>query len=99
MERALHPCPTPGCPGLTPSRLCADCQAERHEPYDGAWGTFSAAYLTAHPRCSGCGQRATQTDHVTPLALGGARLDLANVTALCQDCHARKTARSRPRKA
>lgn len=49
------------------------------------------------PLCVGCAERgiiraATQRDHIIPLSQGGADID-ANTQALCDDCHAEKTAR------
>jgi len=35
---------------------------------------------------------ATQVDHKTPVALGGTD-DWSNLQSICDDCHARKTAR------
>ena len=48
--------------------------------------------LAVQPRCQGCGAVATEVDHITPLADGGAELDPANLQSLCQSCHAAKTA-------
>lgn len=45
------------------------------------------------PVCEHCGIRAaTEVDHIVPLAEGGARLDRANLQALCHRCHMRKGA-------
>ena len=38
-------------------------------------------------RCHWCGRYATQVDHLTPRALGGARYDLANLVASCAPCN------------
>jgi 5-methylcytosine-specific restriction enzyme A len=48
--------------------------------------------------CRHCGRvcgatREAHADHVTPIAAGGSRYDLANGQCLCQSCHSRKTAR------
>lgn len=42
--------------------------------------------------CRWCGARATQADHLVPLAEGGDRLDLANLVASCGPCNARRGA-------
>jgi 5-methylcytosine-specific restriction endonuclease McrA len=39
--------------------------------------------------CWLCGQRATQTDHVKPIARGGAHL-LCNLRPICKSCNSRK---------
>lgn len=41
------------------------------------------------PRCTG---RATEADHVIPVAEGGPEFDPANGQAACPDCHKAKTA-------
>lgn len=44
--------------------------------------------------CRECGRvGANEVDHRTPLAAGGAFLDLDNLQTLCRSCHIRKTAR------
>jgi 5-methylcytosine-specific restriction enzyme A len=40
--------------------------------------------------CRQCGERATEVDHVTPLADGGRDID-SNKQALCEPCHTNKT--------
>jgi 5-methylcytosine-specific restriction endonuclease McrA len=42
--------------------------------------------------CWMCGARATETDHVKPLAKGGAHL-LCNLRPICRSCNSRKKAR------
>ena len=45
-------------------------------------------------RCRQCGRAGRlECDHVTPLHLGGAVYDPANLQALCRTCHIEKTAR------
>lgn len=53
------------------------------------------AKLRADPLCQmhGCRRLATEVDHVTPLAEGGARYDWANLASLCQQHHDEKTTR------
>jgi 5-methylcytosine-specific restriction enzyme A len=55
------------------------------------------AYLAAHPVCEapGCGRPSVDVDHVQELRDGGARLEWANLRALCHGHHVRKTARQR----
>ena len=38
----------------------------------------------------GCGARAVELDHITPLSAGGTH-DPANLQPLCRSCHRRKT--------
>lgn len=60
-------------------------------------------FLREHPLCVGtvdggaagwvtCGRPATEVDHITPIAAGGARLSWSNLQPLCKSCHSRKTA-------
>ncbi|MGH6897290.1 MAG: HNH endonuclease [Geminicoccaceae bacterium] len=56
------------------------------------WRTLRTAHLRREPWCRLCairGQqtRATEVDHVIPLARGGALYDPANLRSLCQGCH------------
>lgn len=64
--------------------------------YDSRWRRVRANYLRAHPLCAHCAtigrvEPATEVDHVVPIRRGGARLDPANLQALCKRCHSRKT--------
>jgi 5-methylcytosine-specific restriction protein A len=65
------------------------CAASRG--YDRRWRTLRAWFLSRHPVCVRCGSPASLVDHVTPLEDGGARLDPANLQALCRGCHGPKT--------
>ncbi|WP_366146335.1 HNH endonuclease signature motif containing protein [Limnohabitans sp.] len=61
------------------------------------WRRLRASFLRLHPLCRVCAAReltvaATVVDHVLPIKDGGARLDAANLQALCVPCHNRKTA-------
>jgi len=49
--------------------------------------------LRRHPVCAtpGCGQAATDVDHVQRISEGGARFDTRNLQSLCHACHSRKT--------
>lgn len=103
---AAKPCKSPGCPALTRERFCADHQAEHNTErarrddrpsastrgYDTHWRHLRANFLRRFPSCIVCGSRATDVDHIQPLAAGGShRSD--NLQALCKSCHARKTAK------
>lgn len=64
---------------------------ERREAYkDPAWKTRREAWLAEHPWCARCGLRATDVDHVLPVAITG-RFD-GPVQSLCRRCHLAKTA-------
>jgi 5-methylcytosine-specific restriction endonuclease McrA len=98
-------CLTPGChefadPGKS---YCAAHRAqkqrrldvERGSPaargYDSQWAKFSKAILERDGHtCGWCGRPATTTDHVIPLAHGGARLDPTNAVAACRACNSRR---------
>lgn len=41
----------------------------------------------------GCTHRATEADHIIPVAFGGPQTDLGNGQAACSSCHQRKTQR------
>lgn len=47
--------------------------------------------MCAHCATIGRVEPATEVDHVVPIRRGGARLDPANLQALCKRCHSRKT--------
>ena len=57
-----------------------------------AWWRVRRVVLRSSPRCVVCGAPATEADHIVPVADGGAMLALDNLQALCQRCHAEKTA-------
>ena len=64
--------------------------------YDNRWRRFAKKwYLPQHPLCVACGQPAQCVDHILPLSEGGEKYDEANLQALCQSCHNRKTKRER----
>ena len=92
MDKALRPCPEPGCPNLTDRAAgCAThrAQSPKHTLYDAVWRAFAAAYLRGHPTCEMCRRRpARETHHKQSLAIAPhRRLDKTNVIALCHDCH------------
>jgi len=65
--------------------------------YDARWQRLRLAFLSAHPLCAHCMRdgvlrQATEVDHIRRISDGGARLDQANLQALCKSCHSRKTA-------
>lgn len=56
------------------------------------WRRLRASVLARRPVCEACGREAaTEVDHVTAIARGGAHYDEANLQALCKGCHSRKT--------
>ena len=52
-----------------------------------AWRKIRARQLEAHPVCAFCDSPATEVDHITRLADGGAFADPANLRSLCEWCH------------
>lgn len=99
-------CSTTGCGAVAVQR--GRCQAHqrdeyrriertrgtaRERGYDAEWRRLRAvALLRDRHCCQSCGSPATEVDHITPLHLGGARLQLVNLQALCSRCHSEKTA-------
>lgn len=81
-------------------RTFARIDAERGPPaerYGPQWPAIARAYLGAHPLCEPCKRlgmtrAASSVDHVRPRSAGGGNED-ANLQALCEECHRRKTAR------
>ena len=59
------------------------------------WRGARASVLRVNPVCAipGCGQRATDVDHVRSIRSGGDALDVRGLQALCHAHHAAKTAR------
>lgn len=99
MLRALRACARPGCPNFMP------CPVHRQDGRAGAygadWAAFSAAWLKSNPWCVRCAtrrlrRRARLVDHITPVRVGGGRLDPTNVRALCWPCHNQITRREPP---
>lgn len=99
--RPPHPCATPGCPTLVPrGGRCA----EHRKPWSGSrradtlpadWDRIRTRILRRDGhRCQldRCGQPARQVDHITPAHLGGTDHD-TNLRAICDPCHALKSAR------
>jgi len=71
--------------------------------YGGAWKHARLAILardryTCQIRRAGCTGRATQVDHIVPLAHGGPRLDPTNLRAACRHCNIAEGNTTMPRK-
>jgi 5-methylcytosine-specific restriction enzyme A len=83
------------------TRKCRLCEAayrrERgtatQRGYDKEWRAFRAAFLARYPICCrpGCGERATDVDHIVQLKDGGAKLDPANCQPFCHRHHSEET--------
>lgn len=74
----------------------AERKGARKRGYDRTWQGLRLAKLGRNPVCEPCEQRgvttpATEVDHIVPLRMVGARLDLENLQAICRSCHAKKT--------
>ena len=61
------------------------------------WRKFSKEYKMNNPVCmnDGCTQPSYYTDHIKPIALGGAKYDYDNLQALCRKCNASKTGKQK----
>lgn len=112
MAARLKPCPTPGCPNLTPGGACDTCAAraeqKRGTPAQRGYGhkhrtLFRPRVLArAGHICQLCGRNiATIADH-HPLSRRELVLKGLNPNnpdygrALCKPCHDRETAREQP---
>ncbi len=80
---------------------CCEAIERRHDAgrgsssdrgYGGNWPRLRSRQLAQHPRCAMCAAKATQVDHVVPIARGGTH-DRSNLRSLCASCHSRKTNR------
>jgi 5-methylcytosine-specific restriction endonuclease McrA len=62
------------------------------------WRRLRAACLRRDPVCTtpGCGAPATEADHITPRAKGGADA-LWNLRGLCKPCHGQRRRGGEPR--
>ena len=66
--------------------------------YDATWESLSRMVRMHHPVCQLCCFAAsTEVDHIVPLRVGGARLELSNLQAVCHQCHTWKTKGDRRR--
>lgn len=108
MTKFKRPCAIQRCPHLTEGRYCAAHEREHGREYDQRrptaaargygqrWQAYRKAFL-AKPenhfcRC-GCGQRATDVDHIKPVIGPDDPLfwDKSNHQPLAHECHSRKT--------
>jgi 5-methylcytosine-specific restriction endonuclease McrA len=67
------------------SFCCAGCRTAARRAFTKAART--AALARDNATCQSCGRPAVDVHHITPLALGGAAADLANLQSLCKPCH------------
>ena len=77
-----------GCPELTDGTWCRAHEPQRRRPVT-AHNRLVREVLAVSPWCVGCGDRATQVDHVIPLEHGGSTTP-DNLQPLCRDCHETK---------
>lgn len=85
-------------PNRLPDHMARGSSSKRG--YDRTWQKLRAWFLASNPLCVHCQQAGILTvahhvDHIQPITQGGARLDQANLQALCAGCHSRKTRRER----
>ncbi|MBR1927376.1 MAG: HNH endonuclease [Bacteroidales bacterium] len=64
------------------------------------WRSLRALKLERSPLCEECQRKgiftpAQMVDHIVPINKGGAPLDMDNLQALCNKCHAAKSARDK----
>lgn len=62
------------------------------------WRKCRAAYFQRHPLCEECKRngevkQGNVVDHITPIRLGGEKLEFSNLQTLCTSCHNRKSAK------
>jgi 5-methylcytosine-specific restriction protein A len=92
------------CPALVAARRGANRPPDNRPDstargYDWTWERLSRMIRRERPICEHCGVAPSRmVDHIVPLRAGGARLDLANLQALCLPCHASKTRSERRRR-
>jgi 5-methylcytosine-specific restriction protein A len=93
----MRPCLT--CGVLCPGSRCGSCQRARDRRrgsaqargYDAAWRRLRAEHLALEPDCAcGCGQVATDVDHILPRRLGGSD-EHTNLQSLAHGHYSRKT--------
>ena len=97
--KAKRNCPINGCPNLVTQGRCPQHTTRRPDTrppssqrgYSTHWHQTRGRYLTQHPLCVACGQRATDVDHIISRAKGGSD-EWSNLQSLCHSCHSRKTA-------
>jgi 5-methylcytosine-specific restriction protein A len=87
------------CGTLCAGSRCTSCGRARDRRrgsaaargYDAAWRRLRTEHLALEPDCAcGCGQVATDVDHIVPRRLGGSD-DHANLQSLAHGHHSRKT--------
>lgn len=107
MPRAPRQCPTPGCDNrITTTRYC-DEHTVHHwtRPGNQRGGEHARWRRAVLARDKGvcqirgpqCTRRATEADHITNIAEGGAEYDTANGQGACEPCHKAKTQREAQR--
>jgi 5-methylcytosine-specific restriction protein A len=91
-RKAFRYCIEPGCPQIVRDapRCEAHTKTTAQRGYGAKWRVLRAGFLRRSPKCEQCGARATEVDHMTPLAKGGTNHH-RNLRALCKACHSRKT--------
>jgi 5-methylcytosine-specific restriction enzyme A len=62
------------------------------------WRRCRLSYLQRNPLCVECKKKGeivqgTVIDHITPIRLGGEKLEETNLQTLCSKCHNRKSAK------
>ena len=94
MVTAQTVCAHPGCPRRVPKGRCKDHQLlARRSPSSRVTATRRWAKVRrrvlARDRhtCQLCGSPATEVDHITPVAAGGAWYELSNLRAVCAPCN------------
>ena len=101
-------CPTPNCNTIIKGNE-SHCNEHRrtsweikreYNPFYSSkrWKNLSKAFRAKHPLCIECKKKgrdtiAKHTDHIIPIADGGAPLDWSNLQGLCIPCHSSKTAK------
>jgi 5-methylcytosine-specific restriction endonuclease McrA len=92
---------SPGRACLTCGRIiphgqrCPDCGKTKARGYGSDWEKVRRQILERDGyRCrlqlAGCTGTATQVDHIAAVAIGGQRLDPANLQSSCAGCNSRK---------
>lgn len=55
------------------------------------WRELRKMFLQWHPICVECSREATVVDHITPIRLGGSKIDWNNLQPMCARCHNSKS--------
>lgn len=58
--------------------------------YGRAWRKQRLNHLRSYPVCVGCGNPATEVDHIQAMSAGGSKYD-TNLQSFCKSCHSKKT--------